>query len=56
MALEDILSVVPAGSAEEGLARQVDFSRLPTHLAVIMAGNGVHASRAWWISPSGPNS
>src|SRR5215218_3148588 len=39
MALEDILSVVPQGSAEEGLARQIDFGRLPRHLAVIMDGN-----------------
>jgi undecaprenyl diphosphate synthase len=40
MALEDILAVVPPGSAEESLARQVDFGRLPRHLAVIMDGNG----------------
>jgi undecaprenyl diphosphate synthase len=40
MALEDILSVVPAGSPEESLARQVDFDRLPRHIAVIMDGNG----------------
>ena len=45
MALEDILSVVPQGSAEEGLARQVDFSRLPQHLAVIMDGNGRWAAQ-----------
>ncbi len=40
MALDDILSVVAAGSIEEGLARQIDFSRLPRHLAVIMDGDG----------------
>jgi undecaprenyl diphosphate synthase len=45
MALEHILSVVPAGSAEEALARQVDFSRLPRHLAVIMDGNGRWAAQ-----------
>src|SRR5215210_695710 len=45
MALEDILSVVPQGSAEEGLARQVDFARLPQHLAVIMDGNGRWAAQ-----------
>jgi undecaprenyl diphosphate synthase len=45
MALEDILSVVTAGSAEEELARQVDFSRLPRHLAVIMDGNGRWAAQ-----------
>ena len=45
MALEDILSVVPQGSAEEGLARQIDFGRLPQHLAVIMDGNGRWAAQ-----------
>jgi undecaprenyl diphosphate synthase len=45
MALEDILSVVPEGSAEAGLARQIDFSRLPQHLAVIMDGNGRWAAQ-----------
>jgi undecaprenyl diphosphate synthase len=45
MSLEDILSVVTAGSSEEELARQVDFSRLPRHLAVIMDGNGRWAAQ-----------
>jgi undecaprenyl diphosphate synthase len=45
MALDDILSVVPEGSAEEGLARQIDFSRLPQHVAVIMDGNGRWAAQ-----------
>jgi undecaprenyl diphosphate synthase len=45
MALEDILSVVSAGSPEETLARQVDFARLPGHLAVIMDGNGRWAAQ-----------
>jgi undecaprenyl diphosphate synthase len=45
MSLEDILAVVPEGSAEEGLARQIDFSRLPSHLAVIMDGNGRWAAQ-----------
>ena len=40
MALQDILSVVTAGSPEEALARQVNFDRLPVHVAVIMDGNG----------------
>ena len=40
MSLQDILSVVPAGSPEEALARQVNFDRLPRHIAVIMDGNG----------------
>jgi undecaprenyl diphosphate synthase len=45
MALQDILSVVPAGSPEEALARQVDFDRLPVHVAVIMDGNGRWAAQ-----------
>ncbi len=45
MGLEDILSIVPAGSPEEALARQVDFDRLPKHVAVIMDGNGRWAAQ-----------
>ena len=45
MALDDILSVVPAGSAEDALARQVNFDRLPEHIAVIMDGNGRWAAQ-----------
>src|SRR3972149_5366419 len=45
MALQDILSVVPAGSPEEALARQLDFDRLPVHVAVIMDGNGRWAAQ-----------
>src|SRR5215204_5910317 len=45
MSLEDLLSVVPAGSPEESLARQVDFERLPQHVAVIMDGNGRWAAQ-----------
>ncbi|HVL66265.1 MAG TPA: isoprenyl transferase [Vicinamibacterales bacterium] len=45
MALEDILAVVPAGSDEETLARQVNFERLPQHVAVIMDGNGRWAAQ-----------
>jgi undecaprenyl diphosphate synthase len=40
MALDDFLSVLTTGSPEEALARQVDFDRLPRHVAVIMDGNG----------------
>ena len=40
MSLDDVLTWVSAGSREESLARQVDFDRLPTHVAVIMDGNG----------------
>jgi undecaprenyl diphosphate synthase len=45
MSLEDILSVVSAGSPEEILARQVNFDRLPQHVAVIMDGNGRWAAQ-----------
>lgn len=45
MSLQDILSIVPPGSPEEGLARQVDFDRLPQHIAVIMDGNGRWAAQ-----------
>jgi undecaprenyl diphosphate synthase len=45
MALQDILSVVPAGSPEETLARQIDYDRLPAHIAVIMDGNGRWAAQ-----------
>ena len=45
MSLQDILSDVPAGSPEEALARQVNFERLPRHVAVIMDGNGRWAAQ-----------
>jgi undecaprenyl diphosphate synthase len=45
MSLEDILADVPPGSAEEALARQIDFARLPAHVAVIMDGNGRWAAQ-----------
>ena len=45
MSLEEVLASVTPGSAEEGLARQVDFARLPAHVAVIMDGNGRWAAQ-----------
>src|SRR5256714_2433545 len=45
MSLEQILAVVPPGSGEEALARQIDFDRLPAHVAVIMDGNGRWAAQ-----------
>src|SRR3989337_3003180 len=45
MSLQDILSVVPAGSPEEALVDQVSFDRLPVHIAVIMDGNGRWAAQ-----------
>ena len=40
MALADMLAAVPQGSVEDALVRQVDFGRLPRHVAIIMDGNG----------------
>ena len=54
MSLQDILSVVPAGSPEEALARQVDFARLPEHVAVIMDGNGRWAAQRHLPRVGGP--
>src|SRR5215213_6003461 len=45
MSLQEILSVVPPGSPEEALARQVNFERLPEHIAIIMDGNGRWAAQ-----------
>jgi undecaprenyl diphosphate synthase len=38
--LEQLLAWIPPGHADESLARQVNFARLPAHVAVIMDGNG----------------
>ena len=40
MSLVDVLSALDPGSPEEALARQIDFGRLPQHIAIIMDGNG----------------
>src|SRR3954467_7752171 len=45
MSLEDVLASVTPGSAEDALARQVRFDRLPAHIAVIMDGNGRWAAQ-----------
>src|SRR6476660_468814 len=45
MSLEQLLASVPPGSPEEALARQVNFDRLPAHIAVIMDGNGRWAAQ-----------
>lgn len=45
MSLEDLLNWTPPGSTEEALARQIDFDRLPAHVAVIMDGNGRWAAQ-----------
>ncbi|MDA1094811.1 MAG: isoprenyl transferase [Acidobacteria bacterium] len=45
MSLDQLLTWVPAGSPEASLACQVDFDRLPAHVAVIMDGNGRWAAQ-----------
>ncbi|MGE0443680.1 MAG: isoprenyl transferase [Vicinamibacterales bacterium] len=45
MSLEQLLAWIPAGHADEALARQVNFDRLPAHVAVIMDGNGRWAAQ-----------
>lgn len=45
MSLEDFLSWVPPDAPEAKLVRQVDFTRLPAHVAIIMDGNGRWAAR-----------
>ena len=45
MGLHDLIAASPPGSPEEALARQVNFDRLPAHVAIIMDGNGRWASR-----------
>ena len=45
MSLDQILAVLSPGSGEEELARQIDFDRLPAHIAVIMDGNGRWAAQ-----------
>jgi len=45
MSLDQLLAHVPPGSPEDTLARQVNFDRLPAHVAVIMDGNGRWAAQ-----------
>ena len=45
MSLEQLLAWIPPGHADEALARQVNFERLPAHIAIIMDGNGRWAAQ-----------
>jgi undecaprenyl diphosphate synthase len=45
MSLEQLLAVIPPGSADDTLARQVNFDQLPSHIAIIMDGNGRWAAQ-----------
>lgn len=43
--LQDFYGLIEPGSRDEQLLNQIDFSRLPRHIAVIMDGNGRWANR-----------
>lgn len=45
MSREELLAWIPAGHPDEMLVRQVNFDRLPAHIAVIMDGNGRWAAQ-----------
>ena len=45
MSLQKLLTWIPAGHPDEALARQVNFDRLPAHVAIIMDGNGRWAAQ-----------
>jgi undecaprenyl diphosphate synthase len=43
--IKELKGFISPGSEEEELARQLDFSRLPRHVAIIMDGNGRWAQK-----------
>src|SRR5437773_11357513 len=45
MSLDQLLEKIPRGSPDETLAREVNFDRLPAHIAIIMDGNGRWAAQ-----------
>jgi undecaprenyl diphosphate synthase len=45
VSLDELLAWIPPGHPDEALARQVNFERLPAHIAVIMDGNGRWAAQ-----------
>jgi len=45
MSLEQLLAWIPPGHPDEAVARQVNFARLPKHVAIIMDGNGRWAAQ-----------
>src|SRR6476620_1497512 len=45
MSLEQLLEWIPTGSPDALLARQVNFDHLPSHIAIIMDGNGRWAAQ-----------
>ena len=45
MSRNELLTWIPAGHPDEMLVRQVNFERLPQHIAIIMDGNGRWAAQ-----------
>jgi undecaprenyl diphosphate synthase len=45
VALEDILAWIPSGHPDAVLVRQLQFDRMPSHVAIIMDGNGRWAAQ-----------
>jgi len=45
VSLEQLLAWIPSGHPDERLARQLNFERLPAHVAIIMDGNGRWAAQ-----------
>src|SRR4029453_8208875 len=54
MSLDQLLGWIPPGSPDELIARQVDFARLPAHVAIIMDGNGRWAAQRHRPRGAGP--
>jgi undecaprenyl diphosphate synthase len=42
---DDLLAWIPSGHPEESLVREIQFDRLPVHVAIIMDGNGRWAAQ-----------
>jgi undecaprenyl diphosphate synthase len=42
---DDLLAWIPPGHPDESLAREIQFDRLPVHVAIIMDGNGRWAAQ-----------
>src|SRR4051794_7754281 len=45
MSFDQLLAWIPPGSPDEALVREIDFERLPSHVAMIMDGNGRWAAQ-----------
>src|SRR5687767_8495938 len=45
MSLDQLLEKIPRGSPDESLAREINFDALPSHIAIIMDGNGRWAAQ-----------